>query len=177
MASLLYNNQFWKNRKKKGASHNEWLELQPATVFQLPASLCSTPECWGWYLVEFNSQGYLRNYSQLSCRMQRTTGKRGWGQMRFVTQNMGDLGSRSAVAFSKRHAFASGPHGAPNSAGTETSPHKQKQHLQLPAKFPLAHLIANWGKKNTTHPPLLKDCQSWNKEDCRFRQRIGWEFM
>lgn len=97
--------------------------------------------------------------------------------MRFVTQNMGDLGSRSAVAFSKRHAFASGPHGAPNSAGTETSPHKQKQHLQLPAKFPLAHLIANWGKKNTTHPPLLKDCQSWNKEDCRFRQRIGWEFM
>lgn len=23
----------------------------------------------------------------------------------------------------------------------------------------------------------MKDCQSWNKEDCRFRQRIGWEFM
>lgn len=76
--------------------------------------------------------------------------------MSFVTQDMGDLGSQSTVVLSKRHTFASGSHGAPNSAGTETSPHKQKQHLQLLAKFPLAHLIANWGKKNTTHPSFAE---------------------
>lgn len=72
--------------------------------------------------------------------------------------NRKESGQRS-VALPKQclgDAFASGPHGAPNSAGTETSSHRQKQHLQLPAKFPLAHLIANWGKKNTTYPSFAE---------------------
>jgi len=72
---------------------------------------------------------------------------------------MGGLDSQRAVALIKRRlgdTFASGPHGAPNSAGTETSCCRQKQHLQLPAKFPLAHLIADWGKKNTTYPSFVE---------------------
>lgn len=36
VTSLFYNNQFWTNRKKKGASHNEWLELH--TSHTVPAA-------------------------------------------------------------------------------------------------------------------------------------------
>lgn len=49
---------------------NDW-SYTPATLFQLPASLCSMPGYWGWYFVEFNSQGHLPNYSQAAeCRGQ-----------------------------------------------------------------------------------------------------------
>ena len=40
----------------------------PATPFQLTASFCCMPGYWGWYFVEFNSQGHLPNYSQAAER-------------------------------------------------------------------------------------------------------------
>lgn len=132
----------------------------PATPFQLTPSFCCMPGYQGCYFAQFNSQHHLPNYNQAADHRGRQQ-QGGDGARSGITQteNMGGQGSQRAVALSKRclgDAFASGPHGAPNSAGTETSCHRQKQHLQLPAKFPLAHLIANWGKKNTTYPSFVE---------------------
>lgn len=62
---------FRKTEKRKVPhTMNDW-NYTPATLFQLPASLCCMPGYWGCYFVEFNSQGHLPTYSQAAeCRGQ-----------------------------------------------------------------------------------------------------------
>lgn len=163
VASPFYNNQFWKNRKKKGASHNEWLELHtsytvPATCLHQPHySSCLPPSvvCQGtgpgilWSLIPRATCPTIANLQSAEDNSKERMGP----DQLCHTQHGRSRQSEHCGTFKETH-ISFWPQWS--SKGTETSPHKQKQHLQLSAKFPLAHLIANWRKKNTTHSSLAE---------------------